>query len=722
MLILVISHSLDVIQGGARDFLAHIPLHYDNERHYGENLDGVRFKLLIISFLLRCLRLNHNSSIKNKAAEKSDAFHDVATRVRTTLPLLFRLHPQLAQDLRCRLTTSRITAMLADDINIASRAVDDALKESLDIAALFERIKSEQRAISLAASNMAKIDLATVDLDSLAEQLTFVEQFYFKAVAVSDLLQSNWVKKSNALTMWVSHSNSLSRWVASRILQCTKRAQRANLISRLIKLINLLWGLKNFSSAITIFLALSLQSISRLRKTWSHGTLNLSAQFQRLHDMIKPLKNFIGYRDELGKVDAPGIPYMAVLTKDLVTLEEILDRVDENALSSASATLEETGRLLNVHNMQTILRIISQQFRRFKQAQYQMTPDPSMFSELFHPDAFGLIDDADLVTKSLEVEPNAGGRPSISSPSDSRQSTSTGQPTTELSPRTPTSSRRHSSLGPESRTGSMRHRKNISESSSSGGGGGGLEPESQGDSPLLTERNSMQLEKVVPWRSHSSICAAAASAASEALSALGEMFASHQASCVLKSITASLQDEPEPRFDKGLKPSRVKSSERPEQSQFIPIAEFLEVQANMNDVMEELNCQWVLEEDISPEAQWRHFLSRLQAIHIHTITTEMNLAASRALCASHVRPVACSRSSTVQRKSDSVAYLTLTSTYSSNRVRKDPTTVETEILSMLSPLTSQRFSSMFGRVRAVGQGKKSVQVTFSIVVPVKPLK
>lgn len=646
--------------------------------------------------------------------------------------MLYRLHPHLAQDLRCRMTTSRITTMLADDINIASRAIDDSLKEALDIATALERNKSEQKSIALTGSDKTQMDLLTVDLDILAEQLTIVDQLYLKAISVSDLLQSAWVKRFNGLSMWVAHSNSLSQWVASRILQTTKRARRAEIINRFIKLIHLLWGMKNFASATTIYLALSLQSISRLKKTWAFGALGLEAQFGRLNEMIKPLNNFVGYRDELQSVEAPGIPYMAVLTKDLVTLEEIIDRVDEGTLTEQSCSLEETGKLVNLNNMQTIVRVVQSQFRRFKQAQYQITPDPKLFPELFFPDAFGLVDETELYNKSLEVEP-----------ATHRPTTSTEQPT---SPTTPSDAirraasttnadvRRSSSImnSPGRRSSGQHTRKRTSLQYSEKRVSLSLtESELESSSSESVFLDSMELptiesvaeeheipEFIVPWRRHSTLIAASLDAACASLRASKELVPAHRAAQVSRFIRASLQDQPEPPLDKLPKNMRGMSDERPEKSNFVSIGDFLNDQASINAALDDLNCNFVIEEDVNEEDLSRHSLSRLQAVQLHTVTTELNFAVSRSLCGSDARPIICARLSSISKSpSSSQHFLILKTTFQTNKVRKDPTTIETETLSMLSPTTSLRMSELHSRLVIVGTGNHSVQVTFTMIVP-----
>jgi hypothetical protein len=604
--------------------------------------------------------------------------------------------------------------MLEDDVNIAARAIDDAIKEALDTVTSLERNKAEQKSIALSGSPDSKIDLQSMDLDSLAEQLTAVDQMYFKAISVSDLLQSAYVKRFNGLSMWAAHSNSLSRWVVSRILQTQKRSRRAILIGKFIKLINILWGMKNFSSAITIYLALSMQSISRLTRTWQYGPLNLEGQFIRLGEMIRPLKNFSGYREELASVEPPAIPYIAVLTKDLVTLEEIIDRVDEDCLTQRSCTLEETGKLANLNNIQTVVRVVQTQFRRFKQSSYQIAPNAAIFSELFFADPFGLISEAELQMKSLEVEPAnrpPPDSPAKGSPNPRRLSASQSNRDSPT-----TSPRKRSSVPSHSRA-----KSGDSETSSS-------------DSfilelglPTADSESSMEAEPVaftVPWRAHSTLCASALESAAESLSAAGETISAHYASHIASSIKANIADKPHPSL--GTPPGAQKRSRSvglAGRSQFVTVGDFLTTQSQINASLEEFNCSWVLEEDAPESEQTRVFLNRDTAVDIYGVLSELNYAISRSLCASEENPTVCCRHIALQRNpSQSHNYLTLKTSYVGSRVRKDPTTVETEILSMLSPQTSKLISDIRGRLVVVGEGRRKIQVSFTLVARVESLR
>lgn len=247
-----------------------------------------------------------------------------------------------------------------------------------------------------------KIDLLEVDLQLLAEQMTQVEQRFFEAISIPDLIKQAWVtNQASPLALWVSHSNAVSRWVASRILQTTDRKDRGKLIARMIKLASLLHDLNNYSGMISIYLALAMDCIGKLSKTWSAGAGSLINQFTRLSETIRPLHNFSGYRDDLKKAVAPGIPYMAVLMKDMVTMEELVS-------TSFSKGLAHPG--FDVGHLETVMNILQSQLTRFRKAKYHFDVDQKLFPELFNPAAFDLIAEEELDYHASLVEKDKSKR------------------------------------------------------------------------------------------------------------------------------------------------------------------------------------------------------------------------------------------------------------------------------------------------------------------------
>jgi hypothetical protein len=325
---------------------------------------------------------------------------NVGTRASIALSKLLRLHPFAMQDPTSRMAVNSAMATLramGPKVESSVLALEDTIRESLDHIARHEKLSASHRAI-FGSDNCQVADLLSVDLHTLASQMTLVEQRFMEAVSVPDLMKSAWTKRDTAVSSWVSHSNDISRWLASRILQQPKRKDRAKLISRLIRLAEMLKDLNNFSSMLTVFLTLSMECVSRLRKTWDWNNQILLDQFAKLKEDIRPMQNFSGYRDLLKKALAPCIPYLAVLMRDMVMLEEVLSQPPSDS--------DQTESLFNFSHLETVTRVLHSQFVQFSKARFSFEEDPLLYREILNPTAFDLIDEDALMDTAKQVEPD----------------------------------------------------------------------------------------------------------------------------------------------------------------------------------------------------------------------------------------------------------------------------------------------------------------------------
>jgi hypothetical protein len=278
--------------------------------------------------------------------------------------------------------------------------LEAAIKDALESLSRCHNLKEMQTSIG-ATSHGHCIDLLAIDLDELATQMTLAEEYYFKAVNIPDFLRTSWTKQENALSLWIDHTNSTARWIATRIVQTLQRKDRAKLITRFLKLAELLRIKGNLAGAITVFVGLSMEAVTRLKKTWHSGSGSLMTKFEQLQNTILPLNNFSGYREELKRVSLPAIPYMAVLTRDLVNLEEVMTTIK---LSAPAGSLL-SGALFNFAHLNTLARLITNQFVKFRRSSYPGDRQPEIWPELFHPAAFGVLTEKEQLAAAEILEP-----------------------------------------------------------------------------------------------------------------------------------------------------------------------------------------------------------------------------------------------------------------------------------------------------------------------------
>jgi hypothetical protein len=226
------------------------------------------------------------------------------------------------------------------------------------------------------------VDLFTVDLEVLAEHMTMVDQLFFQSLSVRDFFhQLSKKQASHPIALWISHCNQLSQWFCNAIVAKQGAKSRTSLIDRFLKLGALLWEMGNFSSAITIYLTLSLQSVSLCCKDLDK-TAPLGKRFEQLAEKIRPLKNFAGYREALKSHSGPSIPYIAIIMKDIVVLEETSVIRNDDGTNCWSA-----AQLCAMND------VLESQFLLPKSKKYQFEIDQSIFMEIMSPNTEQSLED-----------------------------------------------------------------------------------------------------------------------------------------------------------------------------------------------------------------------------------------------------------------------------------------------------------------------------------------
>lgn len=149
------------------------------------------------------------------------------------------------------------------------------------------------------------------------------------------LLKSSLTKLEGAPSQ-MALSNAMSSWVASEVLRHTSRKMRAKIFKRMVKIAAECYALKNFATVFEIMYGLSQNSVYRLRGDKSKDQEGLFDRltkrsrgiYDALIKFVSPVENFSGYRKVVSPLlhaNTEGIcwtPYIGVLLKDLVTIEE----------------------------------------------------------------------------------------------------------------------------------------------------------------------------------------------------------------------------------------------------------------------------------------------------------------------------------------------------------------------------------------------------------------
>eukprot|EP01090_Pellita_catalonica_P010967 TRINITY_DN2242_c0_g1_i1.p1 TRINITY_DN2242_c0_g1~~TRINITY_DN2242_c0_g1_i1.p1 ORF type:complete len:438 (+),score=49.62 TRINITY_DN2242_c0_g1_i1:417-1730(+) len=162
-----------------------------------------------------------------------------------------------------------------------------------------------------------------VPAKQLAITLTIIDHEFFKLIPFEELLHRRFMEpdKSVHFGAMVKRFNTFISWVETVILSHKKIVPRAKAISHFVHTAFYLKDLNNFNSLFAICMALESTPIQRLRKSWDRAKVG---KYNQLKEILNPDKNYSVYRALLRKAELPLVPYLALYSKDLFSLEEAM--------------------------------------------------------------------------------------------------------------------------------------------------------------------------------------------------------------------------------------------------------------------------------------------------------------------------------------------------------------------------------------------------------------
>eukprot|EP01098_Paradermamoeba_levis_P002651 TRINITY_DN13080_c0_g1_i1.p1 TRINITY_DN13080_c0_g1~~TRINITY_DN13080_c0_g1_i1.p1 ORF type:complete len:145 (-),score=21.11 TRINITY_DN13080_c0_g1_i1:178-612(-) len=143
------------------------------------------------------------------------------------------------------------------------------------------------------------------------------------------------------------------------------------MIKRFIDICWHLFTLNNFHSLMSIFAALNMTPIRRLRGEWKEIPERSLKKLNTVGNLMSMAENSKTYRSHLKKVcDSPHIPLVVIFLQDLAQIEEI-------------PTMTENG-LINVHKMRLHSSIL-QELERPQRSPFTFTEDSASWNLSKHP-------------------------------------------------------------------------------------------------------------------------------------------------------------------------------------------------------------------------------------------------------------------------------------------------------------------------------------------------
>jgi len=233
-------------------------------------------------------------------------------------------------------------------------------------------------------------------VDTMAQQLTLLEQKCFHNIQVHELRGQRWTrddaaKAAPALYHCIRHFNRVSYWCATEIVLRSNLKQRVSALKRVINIAQKCVLYNNFNTALAIIGSLGFAAIKRLKRTWRSLPSKYIIMYNDLKELFNIDNNYRPYKKLLISQPPPIIPYLGVYLRDLTFLE----------LGNPDYLIQDKG-ILNYDKLRMISSVIVE-FQTYQAVPYDFEEIPAIQRQLAnHMVSF---DDDRLYDLSVILEP-----------------------------------------------------------------------------------------------------------------------------------------------------------------------------------------------------------------------------------------------------------------------------------------------------------------------------
>ncbi|KAG0372297.1 hypothetical protein BGX24_000440, partial [Mortierella sp. AD032] len=123
--------------------------------------------------------------------------------------------------------------------------------------------------------------------------------------------------EDGAIEAFTRRANMLSYWVAHEIVSTAGSKTRKQLIKKFIEVAKICRTLNNLHTAMFIVSALTSKPVRRLSSTWKLVSSRDMETLKGLEALMDPSSNMRCYRQAIAKAEAPTIPFLPILLKDI---------------------------------------------------------------------------------------------------------------------------------------------------------------------------------------------------------------------------------------------------------------------------------------------------------------------------------------------------------------------------------------------------------------------
>eukprot|EP01113_Clastostelium_recurvatum_P021560 TRINITY_DN2555_c0_g1_i5.p1 TRINITY_DN2555_c0_g1~~TRINITY_DN2555_c0_g1_i5.p1 ORF type:complete len:1072 (+),score=212.97 TRINITY_DN2555_c0_g1_i5:72-3287(+) len=241
-------------------------------------------------------------------------------------------------------------------------------------------------------------DLADIDPEEIARQLTILDHSLFRQIKQWEFFGLNWTKKPTSESLHsmgestniknsTNNFNKISKWAVNEILRGETPKARASALTRIIQIAGHCRDLNNFNMVISLLAGLNSSPIARLHQSWP--LIKNRDLLSELNFLVDFDGNFRNMRGMLHKVEPPAIPYLGMYLTDLVFIEE------------GNPTLFRNTGQINFVKCRLMSNVI-QEVQQFQRTPYNLQPVP-WIQEAF--EQMTVLTDENLLYKmSLDLE------------------------------------------------------------------------------------------------------------------------------------------------------------------------------------------------------------------------------------------------------------------------------------------------------------------------------
>ncbi|KAH9936401.1 ras guanine nucleotide exchange factor domain-containing protein [Fomitopsis serialis] len=191
--------------------------------------------------------------------------------------------------------------------------------------------------------------------EMIARQLTAMEAELFHSFQPRELIEFEDRDLQRKLENWRQFSEALTLWVTKSVVQHSDVTLRAKAVTVFVTVAAVCKSMRNYSSALSIYLGLTTVPVKRLILTNDTVLRYFKDIRDELGQFFTGRSNFVEYRAEL-PVNLPTVPLEVTILRDIKTSREILLHDGKFTAQHTAAPTEQMIALKYYRNMRRTIR------------------------------------------------------------------------------------------------------------------------------------------------------------------------------------------------------------------------------------------------------------------------------------------------------------------------------------------------------------------------------